>query len=973
MKAKDRRKNKSILFRLTVAMLVAAFIQFFLILGAIYISGVVPQLKDNEYEIFSQTVKNRKNYIENEMHNRWSVIDNYLQALETMYPSKNAPLTEEEALSYFHSSADKLIEMLRNSGTTGAFIILNNGSERTANSCLFFTDGDPLHNNLENNCDVQMLKGPLKLTKSLKIPLHIGWNYGLTLEDDFREIFDKPYDMAKYEGDNEHLGYWDIIPSIYIPNTRSITYTKPLIDKNGYVFGVVGVEVSEEYFYKLLPQAELGDGAESGYAIIKEDKEGNLIPVMTRGNRMGKYLPYGEKIDLNIKNEKFNGYSLISDDSSIGACYQQLALYNKNTPFADSKWYLLGTTSEPDMTRNSDIFETTIMAAAIISLISGIIIAVLTGLYTAKPAAALVKRIRECMPGTKLMLGDSGIYEIDELAQSVEQLNDKILNHTLKTDKIIDMVNMDIGSFEHNISSDRVKLSTALSRMFHLKTDDTGSVSLDDFRQKILEIKENKTIGNIYQYEDDPPKWLKMESIQTESSEFGIVVDATKDELTRRAITYERDHDILTGIYNRFAFKKHFDDMLEGENFTYGAFLLGDLDNLKHINDLYGHDLGDLYITRTAKVIMKCLEGKNAIYGRMSGDEFYIFLYGDSIDEIRNRIYDFHLALNNDRIDLPDGSVFRLKMSCGVAWYPMDSKIKEELVRYADFAMYQGKHSVKGGIREFDKSSYNENSYMIIGKEELYTILEQQLCNYAFQPIYDVRNIAIYGYEALMRPQGKSINSPDRLLNLAQAQGLLYKVEYNTFYMVLELCEQYLSMMKDAKIFINSVPNQMLHEEEYKVLEDIYGSLLERVVVEITEGETINNEVLARKKEQVKSWNGKLALDDYGSGYANDLALLQLHPDIIKIDRMLIENAQEDKQKQSIISNTISFAKENGIEVLAEGVETKEQLALLIELGIDYVQGYYICRPQPLPDFDDTQIAQMIRKFKEQIHTLNIE
>ncbi|MEG1684289.1 MAG: EAL domain-containing protein, partial [Oscillospiraceae bacterium] len=288
----------------------------------------------------------------------------------------------------------------------------------------------------------------------------------------------------------------------------------------------------------------------------------------------------------------------------------------------------------------------------------------------------------------------------------------------------------------------------------------------------------------------------------------------------------------------------------------------------------------------------------------------------------------------------------------------------EELMRYADFAMYQGKHTIKGGIREFDSQIYQEQSYLFTGKEELYTVLDEQLFTYAFQPIVSAADGSIYGYEALMRPGGKTLNSPDKLLNLAQMEGQLYKVERNTFYTVLGLASLYRELFQKCKLFLNSVPNQVLKETEYEELTHLYADCLDCLVIEITESESINDASLSRKKDLVKQWGALLALDDYGTGYANDMLLLNLEPNLIKIDRFLVDGIETDKNKLDLVKKTIAFAAEREISVIAEGVETESQLRVLLAAGIDLIQGYYVAKPMPLPNFDCSEIAKTIAAIR---------
>ncbi|MEG2000197.1 MAG: bifunctional diguanylate cyclase/phosphodiesterase [Evtepia sp.] len=959
------RKGKSALFSLTAAVLAIVLVQIALIGGAIVASKVLPKLTDNAYEIFSQTVENRTGYIESEMYNRWSKIDVFIDAIDAAYPEK-LELSNEEMLGFFGNIAPTLMTMLRDTGTTGSFIILNdNKTLDSAHSCLYFTDSDPGYNDLKNNSDLMILKGPIEFVNQFKIPLHIAWNYGITLSDENRDLFYQPYEAAQTVKNAEHLGYWSISPSFSDQDTKVITYTKPLISATGEVFGVAGVEISQDYLYKLLPETELSGEQYNAYAVVGDSEDGGLEPLIVQGAVLRNLLPYGQDMRLERENENFDGYVFGNPELSLSGHFEKIQLYNKNTPFDDKNWYILGVTNESSLTHYAKNLTGSLVLAITISLVISVLFSVLMGYFFSQPLQAVRRQISAFHPGEKLKLRKTGILEIDALSQAVEQLNEDVLNSVLKTDKIIDMVNLEIGSFEYKNGEDSVKVSSALANMLSLPCRENGFVNKQIFLDCMNEIRKNKTKENIYAFAVEPVKWLKVESVTTESGELGIVVDVTKDELARLALKRDRDFDTLTGIYNRFAFQRVLSELFEHPEFEHAAFVMCDLDNLKHINDTYGHDIGDAYIKATANFLMRYFKDKKAVYARMSGDEFYSFIYGyDSVEEIRKIVFGMHLALKSESIELPDHSRFRLKMSTGVAWYPEQSRISAELAHYADFAMYQGKQTIKGGVREFDPQLYFEQSYLFTGKEELYTILDEQLFDYVFQPIIWARDGQIYGYEALMRPNGKMVDSPDKLLHLAQVEGQLWKVEKNTFYVVLELAVLYRDLLKGCKLFLNSIPNQVLKETEYQELAYLYANDLPNLVIEITEGENINDTSLRRKKDLVKAWGAQLALDDYGSGYANDMLLLNLEPNIIKIDRFLVDGIEQDKNKQDIVKRTIAFAKERAVTVIAEGVETEIQLRTLISAGVDFIQGYYVSKPLPHPNFDCSAIVEMIRQIR---------
>ncbi|MEG2958091.1 MAG: diguanylate cyclase, partial [Christensenellaceae bacterium] len=174
----------------------------------------------------------------------------------------------------------------------------------------------------------------------------------------------------------------------------------------------------------------------------------------------------------------------------------------------------------------------------------------------------------------------------------------------------------------------------------------------------------------------------------------------------------------------------------------------------------YGHDVGDQYIILAAQMLTRNMQ-KNAVVGRMSGDEFYVFLYDfESKNTVRELLKKTYASFENNMLVLPDGELFKLRMSGGIAWYGDETILHDELMRYADFAMYEGKNSVKGTVHEFDKEAYDNESFMLSGREELNKVLENKLADFVFQPIISTKTGEIYGYESLMRPRSKVLTSP---------------------------------------------------------------------------------------------------------------------------------------------------------------------------------------------------------------------
>jgi EAL domain-containing protein (putative c-di-GMP-specific phosphodiesterase class I) len=247
-------------------------------------------------------------------------------------------------------------------------------------------------------------------------------------------------------------------------------------------------------------------------------------------------------------------------------------------------------------------------------------------------------------------------------------------------------------------------------------------------------------------------------------------------------------------------------------------------------------------------------------------------------------------------------------------------------------------------------------------------LLDEELIEYAYQPIVDARNGTIFAYEALMRSQLESLRSPLHIIKLATADFRLYEIERITFFKALEGFIRNKEKFKDAKLFVNSIPNQALSNEDCEEFEQLYGEHLDRLVIELLENERSNGEFISKKRKSIEKWNAKLAIDDFGSGYNNEAALLAITPDFVKIDMGIVRGIDNDLNRQQISKNLISYAKQRGIKVVAEGVETSEELEKLIELGVDYLQGYHFSKPEFIPPEINDDLINEILEINEKFN-----
>ena len=433
----------------------------------------------------------------------------------------------------------------------------------------------------------------------------------------------------------------------------------------------------------------------------------------------------------------------------------------------------------------------------------------------------------------------------------------------------------------------------------------------------------------------------------------------------RNRIEHERDYDALTGLYSRQAFFRVCGELFEKpDTLRHAALMMTDLDNLKTINDTYGHDWGDIYLRQTAHSLRQNSPG-GTVVARLSGDEFLLLFYGYETQEaLRADIKKLEENFAQSSAALPDGKGLCIRMSGGVAWYPEDALDLDTLKKYADFAMYEVKHSTKGEIREFDMERYRAGVYAMEQRSDFEKLIRERRVDYDFQPIVSAHDGHVVAYEALMRPQLPTLRSPLTVMQLASEMGRMYDIEKLTLFRACECYEELKAAGKldaDALIFVNSIASVSLSDEDWASYCEAHSATLPKLVVEITEEEEMNERELERKRDFLGS-PGAFALDDYGSGYSNGNSLLTVAPKYVKVDIAIIRGIDTYANTHQFLNTLIDYARPRGIYVLAEGVETLSELRKVLEMGVDLLQGYCLACPAAEPVAIDEKAVQVIRE-----------
>ncbi len=238
------------------------------------------------------------------------------------------------------------------------------------------------------------------------------------------------------------------------------------------------------------------------------------------------------------------------------------------------------------------------------------------------------------------------------------------------------------------------------------------------------------------------------------------------------------------------------------------------------------------------------------------------------------------------------------------------------------------------------------NSDSVIPEDDIIKeIIGRNKLRYEFQPIIDASTGDIFGYEALMRTSMDLQVSPVAILDYAKREGKLKDVEKLTFFNVMQFYQENRKLFGNRKLFINSIPGFQLSKRDYTEFQRRYKDCFENMVIEITEWTEFKDEDLADLLKRSVDDHFELAIDDYGTGYSNTSSLLTYTPSYLKIDRLLISDIHQETKKQHFVKSIVEFASANGIKTLAEGVENSAEMRTVIELGVDFIQGFYTARP----------------------------
>jgi diguanylate cyclase (GGDEF)-like protein len=408
--------------------------------------------------------------------------------------------------------------------------------------------------------------------------------------------------------------------------------------------------------------------------------------------------------------------------------------------------------------------------------------------------------------------------------------------------------------------------------------------------------------------------------------------------------------DALTGLPNRVNLNKLLQELIHESDWggCQFALLFMDINRFKLINDNLGHGVGDLVLKGFAERIARHLPDK-VIFARISGDEFVI-VSPDSEPKSVAAIYESIVTVL-ERPFLIDEHELYITISIGVSQYPNDASDIESLLKSADLAMYYSKNSGKNQLTFITPALKTEARYRLTIEHGLVKALQNNEIIPFFQPIVAAQTGAIIGFEALARwiHPVDGIIPPGRFIPVAEETGLIIPLGFQIMKLACEALRSWHSQGFKVSVSVNLSAKQFLNRALLPHMEAIIAATeidSQYLQVEITESIAMGNEAAVIATLQAIHEKGiHIAIDDFGTAYSSLGQLKNYASDVLKIDRCFIEKIPFDQNDVAITKFIINLAHSLALKVVAEGVETAEQVAFLQQLNCDELQGYYFSKP----------------------------
>ncbi|MBC8238152.1 MAG: EAL domain-containing protein [Helicobacteraceae bacterium] len=515
--------------------------------------------------------------------------------------------------------------------------------------------------------------------------------------------------------------------------------------------------------------------------------------------------------------------------------------------------------------------------------------------------------------------------------------------------------------------------------------DELSSMSVYDInpyltQEKIIELqneenKEGKVLNRTIHRRKDGSEYHVQSLIHTiryQNTDAYVVFDTDISEQVKtekllikqtRLLNHQANHDTLTNLPNRMLFKDRLTQIIKSstrhkEQF---ALLFIDLDQFKKINDSLGHHIGDEVLIESASRLGSIIRDEDTL-ARLGGDEFTIILKDISSVQGASTVAQKIVKIMKEPIKIKGHTLF-ISSSIGISMFPADATSEDNLIKFADTAMYRAKDEGRDNFQFYSSDMTTQAFERVVMENSLRSAIAQEQFIVYFQPQYETTTETIIGMEALVRWDHPQIGlvPPGKFIPIAEESGLIIEIDRIVMKKAMKQFSQwYKDGYNPGVLSLNLAMKQLNQEDFITTLLNIMNALqfqAKWLELEVTEGQVMDNpDAAISKLKEISNIGIELAIDDFGTGYSSLAYLKKLPLNKLKIDQSFIKDIPEDEDDMAITKAIIALGKSLNLKLIAEGVETQAQRDFLLKNDCTTIQGYFYSRP--LPSDEITELLQ---------------
>ncbi len=457
-----------------------------------------------------------------------------------------------------------------------------------------------------------------------------------------------------------------------------------------------------------------------------------------------------------------------------------------------------------------------------------------------------------------------------------------------------------------------------------------------------------------------PSRWLHRHAVAIGAGVALTLRDISQAKAHEEELLELAHRDNLTGLPNRLWLHRFLPAAIQSAQRSHRllAVLFIDLDRFKTVNDTLGHEAGDLLLRDIARYLRDTVRTSDQVV-RLGADEFLVIIEHidtvESIDALAQKL----IGAIDGQLRALDGPIGKVSASIGISVFPQDGERADELLKHADIAMYQAKARGCGHYCRYLPEYSSRIAERLDNEQALRLALERDELFVYFQPKIKLRSGRLSGAEALVRWQrpGHGLVMPGAFIALAEDLGLIVPIGERVIHCtVRQLATWRRAGLPGLRVAVNVSPEQLRRSDVASFVEkELEAQRVppDCIEIEITESAMVEqSEAVQQQLERLRELGVRLAIDDFGAGYSSLAQLQRLDVDVIKLDRELVMPLQSGSDAEALCRAIVWMASALGLEVVAEGVETIEQLRVLTDVGCDELQGYLFSEPLSAEDFE---------------------